>query len=271
LPPDLHRAPKRDAFVRHVPRKRFGQHFLIDPSVIVALVAAIRPRRDDRMVEIGPGLGALTRPLLEHVDHLHVVEIDRDLVARLEATVSRERLTVHQCDALDFDFAALGPALRVVGNLPYNISTPLLFRVAESVHHICDAHFMLQHEVVERMIALPGNRDYGRLSVMLQYHFAMERVLSVPAAAFRPAPKVRSSVVRLAPLRREARERCDENLLREVVTKAFTQRRKTMRNSLHDYLGEDEFEALGIDPSARAETLSVEEFVRVTNHLAPRR
>jgi 16S rRNA (adenine1518-N6/adenine1519-N6)-dimethyltransferase len=267
----LHHAPEQDAFVRHVPRKRFGQHFLIDPSVIAAIVAAIRPRRDDRMVEIGPGLGALTRPLLEQVDHLHVLEIDRDLVARLQNTVSRERLTVYQCDALDFDLATLGPQLRVVGNLPYNISTPLLFRVAESARHIRDAHFMLQHEVVERMVALPGNRDYGRLSVMLQYHFAMERVLPVPATAFRPAPKVRSSVVRLAPLRREARDRCDESLLREVVTKAFTQRRKTMRNSLGDYLGEEGFGALGINPGARAETLSVEEFVRLTNHLAMRR
>lgn len=256
--------------LRHIPRRRFAQHFLIDEQVVSDIVAAIRPQRNDRVLEIGPGLGALTRPLLAALDRLHVVEIDRDLVARLTQTFPAERLMVHQADALEFDFAALGPQLRVVGNLPYNISTPLLFHLADGAEHIRDIHVMLQKEVVARMVAAPGGPDYGRLSVMLQYRFALEHVLSVPAEAFRPPPKVESAVVRLAPLHRERAEQCDERLFAKLVTRAFMQRRKTLRNSLGAYLGEKDFAALGINPGFRAEQLTVADFVRTTRHVAER-
>lgn len=256
--------------MQHRPRKRFGQHFLADEQVIAEIVAAIRPQARDCMLEIGPGLGALTRPLLTAVDHLHVVEIDRDLVAQLKRTFPEERLTVHQADALKFDVAALGPGLRVVGNLPYYISTPLLFHLADHAAALCDIHAMLQKEVVERIIATPGTRDYGRLSVMLQYRFAVEQVLAVPAEAFRPPPKVESAVVRLTPLSREPGQQCEERLLARLVASAFTQRRKTLRNALANYFGAGDFAALGIDPGARPEQLSVEDFVRATRYLASR-
>lgn len=255
--------------VQHIPRKRFAQHFLIDESVIADIVAAIRPQPGDRMVEIGPGLGALTRPLLAQLDCLHAVEIDRDIVGRLKRTFPPDRLAIHEADALRFDFAALGPDLRVVGNLPYNISTPLLFHLGASVACIRDIHVMLQKEVVARMVAAPGEPDYGRLSVMLQYLFSLELVLSVPAVAFRPAPKVESAVVRMLPLR-DATRRCDEALFAKIVQRAFMQRRKTLRNALRDYLAESDFENLRIDPEARPQELSVADFVRATNYLAQR-
>lgn len=254
---------------RHVPRKRFAQHFLADEHVIEAIVAAIRPQPEDRMVEIGPGLGALTRPLLAHLRHLHAVEIDRDIVSRLERAYSRERLTLHQADALRFDFAALGPELRVVGNLPYNISTPLLFHLADSAHCIRDIHVMLQKEVVARMVSAPSKPDYGRLSVMLQYRFDMEQIASVPATAFRPAPQVESAVVRMLPLR-EAPRAGDETLFAKLVRSAFMQRRKTLRNALRDYFTEEDFKALAIDPDARAQELSVSDYVTASNYLAKR-
>ncbi|MGQ0525351.1 MAG: 16S rRNA (adenine(1518)-N(6)/adenine(1519)-N(6))-dimethyltransferase RsmA [Betaproteobacteria bacterium] len=257
-------------YVRHRPRKRFGQHFLVDRPVIAAIVEAIRPQPEDRMLEIGPGLGALTRPLLALLDHLHVVEIDRDLVTRLQREFATERLTIYQADALEFDFGVLGPDLRVVGNLPYNISTPLLFHLADSAPAIRDIHVMLQKEVVERMVAAAGTTDYGRLSVMLQYRFTVEQVLTVPAEAFRPPPKVESAVVRLAPLTRQGTEQCDERLLAKLVARAFMQRRKTLRNALGDYLQERDFAALGIDPGARAEQLAVADFVRATRYLSSR-
>jgi 16S rRNA (adenine1518-N6/adenine1519-N6)-dimethyltransferase len=255
--------------VQHRPRKRFGQHFLADKQVIAEIITAIRPRPHDRMLEIGPGLGALTRPLLAAVDHLHVVEIDRDLVAHLKRAFPAERLTVHEADALRFDVAALGPELRVVGNLPYNISTPLLFHLADHAAALCDIHAMLQKEVVARMTATPGIRDYGRLSVMLQYRFAVQQVLVVPAGAFRPPPKVESAVVRLTP-RRAPAPPCDERLLGELVTRAFMQRRKTLRNALADHFNAGDFSALGLDPGARAEQLSVEDFARAARYLASR-
>ena len=188
---------------KHVARKRFGQNFLVDAQVIGEIVAAVAPRRDDLVVEIGPGLGALTGPLLGRLDHLHVVEIDRDIVARLRKHYSPERLTIHEGDALAFDFGALadsaGKKLSVVGNLPYNISTPLLFHLAQFADRTREMHFMLQKEVVERMVAEPGTADYGRLSVMLQYRFVMDWLLDVPPESFDPAPKVDSAVVRLIP------------------------------------------------------------------------
>ncbi|MDR2838168.1 MAG: 16S rRNA (adenine(1518)-N(6)/adenine(1519)-N(6))-dimethyltransferase RsmA, partial [Azonexus sp.] len=183
----------------HIARKRFGQNFLVDSGVIAAIISAIAPQRADTVVEIGPGLGALTAPLLARLDHLHVVEIDRDLIARLKKSHPPERLTIHEGDALDRDFAAIGNDLRVVGNLPYNISTPLLFHLAEYADHIRDMHFMLQKEVVGRITAAPGDSEFSRLSVMLQYRFHLEWLLDVPPESFDPPPKVQSAVVRLIP------------------------------------------------------------------------
>jgi len=255
--------------VGHIPRRRFGQHFLVDESVIARIIAVIHPQREDRMVEIGPGLGALTRPLVERLNHLHAVEIDRDIAARLKRAFPAEKLTVHPADALKFDFAALGPALRVVGNLPYNVSTPLLFHLAQSAPSIRDIHVMLQKEVVARMTAAPDEADYGRLSVMLQYRFRLEHLLAVPASAFRPAPKVESAVVRMTPLR-SAHRRCDEEIFATLVKSAFMQRRKTLRNALRSYLAAEDFAALDIDAEARAQQLSVADFIRMTNHVAAR-
>ena len=198
--------------MRHIPRKRFGQNFLVDEAAIAAIVAAIAPQPRDRLVEIGPGLGALTRPLSGRLEHLHAIEIDRDIIARLRAELPAARVTLHEGDALRFDFSALGPRLRVVGNLPYNISTPLLFHLAQHAAAIFDIHVMLQKEVVERMVAAPSTAEYGRLSVMLQYRFEMEKLLDVPPAAFRPAPKVESAVVRMTPFARLPHPARDEAL-----------------------------------------------------------
>lgn len=253
----------------HRPRKRFSQNFLIDEGIIDDIVAAIAPRPDDNMVEIGPGQGALTQPLATRVHHLHVVEIDRDLVAALRRRYDDGRVIIHEGDALEFDFAALGPGLRVVGNLPYHISTPILFRLVESANRLRDAHVMLQREVVDRMVAAPGASDYGRLSVMLQYHFDLEKVLDVPAESFDPAPKVESAVVRMQPHLQRQRAR-DEGLLGRIVTAAFAQRRKTLRNTLSAYLQAHDYEALGIDPGMRAQALDVPAFVRIADYVAAR-
>lgn len=252
----------------HVARKRFGQNFLVSSGIVARIIEAIRPQADDVLVEIGPGLGALTEPLLARLTELHVVEIDRDLIARLRAHFSSDRLFIHEGDALQFDFAALGPGLRVVGNLPYNISTPLLFHLADCADGVRDMHFMLQREVVERMVAAPGGSEYGRLSVMLQYRFEMERLFLVPPGAFHPAPKVDSAVVRLLPRPRAALGVIDEGLLAQVVKSAFAQRRKMLRNTLREHLSEAGFAALGIDPTWRAEALPVSDYVRIANRLA---
>ncbi|MFA6311377.1 MAG: 16S rRNA (adenine(1518)-N(6)/adenine(1519)-N(6))-dimethyltransferase RsmA [Sterolibacterium sp.] len=262
--------------MKHVPRKRFGQNFLVSRGVVAEIVAAIAPRHDDLLVEIGPGLGALTEPLLDRLAHLHVVEIDRDLIARLRERFAPARLTIHEGDALTFDFAALTgdadkePPLRVVGNLPYNISTPLLFHLAEYADRVLDMHFMLQKEVVDRMVSAPGGPEYGRLSVMLQYRYEMERLFLVPAAAFDPAPKVASAIVRMVPRPASALVAADAAVFARVVTAAFGQRRKMLRNTLRDMLAESELAALGIRPTARAEELGVAEFVRIANVLAVR-
>lgn len=254
--------------MRHVPRKRFGQNFLVDEQAIAAIIEAIAPQRGDRLIEIGPGLGALTRPLAARLDHLHVVELDRDIVARLKREFPPARVTVHEGDALRFDFSVLGPRLRVVGNLPYNISTPLLFHLAGHAAAILDMHVMLQREVVERMVATPSTSQYGRLSVMLQYRFEMEQVLAVPATAFDPAPKVESAVVRLAPFPRLPHPARDEAQLGMVVTAAFSQRRKTLRNALKGYFRAADFERLGLDGGLRAQDLSVADFVRLADTAA---
>ncbi len=226
------------------------------------------------MVEIGPGLGAMTRPLLKRLDRLHVVEIDRDIIARLESDYPQDKenvkLVIHAGDALEFDFTTLSQPLRIVGNLPYNISTPLLFHFARYAERISDMHFMLQNEVVERMVAEHSTPAYGRLSVMLQYRFAMEKLLDVPPESFRPAPKVDSAIVRMIPLPAAQILVRNEQLFSAVVATAFGQRRKTLRNTLRSYLQEADFMALGINPQLRAENLSVADFIRVANYCGDR-
>ena len=254
----------------HVARKRFGQHFLVDRATIERIVAAIDPKPDDSIVEIGPGLGALTAPLLQRVHQLHVIELDRDLAAGLRSRYPADRLVVHQADALEFDFAVLPSPLRVVGNLPYNISTPLLFHLAQFAGRLKDLHFMLQREVVERMVSAPSRSEYGRLSVALQYRFAMHRLLRVPAGAFRPAPKVESALVRMEPLGAAALAARDEALLARILSNAFSHRRKTLRNALAGLASAEDLAAAGIDPGLRAENLAVADFVALTNRLAGR-
>ncbi len=236
----------------HRPRKRFGQHFLHDPRVLQRIADSIAPSKTDFVVEIGPGEGALTRLLLEKNPKLEVIEIDRDLAARLE--IEFPGLAVHCADALEFDFARFPSGLRVVGNLPYNISTPLLFHLARSADRVRDMHVMLQREVVERMVAAPSTPQYGRLSVALQARFRMKKLFHVAAGAFRPPPKVESAVVRLQPLASPLP--VDDDLLR----KAFSARRKTLRNALPGI----DFAALGIDPKLRPENLSPEDYARIS-------
>ncbi|MBU0752894.1 MAG: 16S rRNA (adenine(1518)-N(6)/adenine(1519)-N(6))-dimethyltransferase RsmA [Gammaproteobacteria bacterium] len=255
--------------MNHIPRRRFGQNFLVSPGIIRRIVAAIAPKPADLLVEIGPGLGALTAPLLECVERLHVVEIDRDLIARLRQAWPPERLAIHEGDALAFDFASLGERIRIVGNLPYNISTPLLFHLAGFAGHVHDMHFMLQKEVVDRMVAAPGGGDYGRLSVMLQYRFDMERLFVVPPGAFNPAPKVDSAIVRLTPKKLGAGDTAkDSDVFARVVAAAFSQRRKMLRNTLRELIDEEGLVALGIKPTARAEELAVADYVRLADALA---
>jgi 16S rRNA (adenine1518-N6/adenine1519-N6)-dimethyltransferase len=251
--------------VTHAPRKRFGQHFLHDPRVIARIIAAIAPQPDDAIVEIGPGLGALTAPLVERVGRLHVVELDRDLAERLRERYPVKRLVVHAGDALAFDFDALPADLRVVGNLPYNISTPLLFRLVAFAPRLHDLHFMLQREVVDRMVAAPSTPEYGRLSVMLQYRFAMTKLFDVGSGAFRPPPRVDSAVVRMVPRPAGALAARDVQALGRAVTAAFTKRRKTLRNALEGVLDEAGLRALDIDPRLRPENLGVDDFVRIAN------
>ncbi|SEN00617.1 dimethyladenosine transferase [Nitrosospira multiformis] len=252
--------------MQHTPRKRFGQNFLVDSQTVADIIRALHPRREDVMVEIGPGLGALTRPLLQSLEHLHVVEIDRDIVKRLRDEFSAKRLTIHEGDALEFDFSSLGESLRVVGNLPYNISTPLLFHLSRFAAHIRDMHFMLQKEVVARMVAKPSTSDYGRLSVMLQCRFEMEQLFIVSPECFRPPPKVESAVVRMIPLQKPLIEASQEKLFAEIVSAAFSQRRKTLRNTLRNHLTAEDYLKLGIDSNLRAENLSIAQYVAITNH-----
>jgi 16S rRNA (adenine1518-N6/adenine1519-N6)-dimethyltransferase len=253
---------------RHQPRKRFGQSFLVDPHYIARIVAAIAPKPGDNLVEIGPGQAALTRSLVAAAGHLTAIEIDRDLAARLSTEFAPELLTLHVTDALDFDFATLGRGLRVVGNLPYNISSPLLFHIARYETQIADVHVMLQREVVARMTAAPATKEYGRLTVMLQAAFQATRLFTVPAGAFRPAPKVESAVARLVPLGTSKPRIEDTALFARIVAAAFSQRRKTLRNALSTLADERALEGARIDPAARGETLAVGDFVRLANALA---
>ncbi len=254
----------------HVPRKRFGQHFLHDPWVLSRIVDAIAPQAGDALVEIGPGEGALTRPLLARIPSLTAVEIDRDLAAALVAEFPPERLQVIVADALDYDFSALPTGLRVVGNLPYNVSTPLLFHLAAFADRVRDMHFMLQLEVVDRMAASHSTPAYGRLSVMLQRRFRIQRLFKVAPGAFRPPPKVESAVVRLTPLPAAEVVPLDERLFGTVVTRAFGARRKTLRNALISLIDAEGLSALGIDPGLRPENVSPEDYIRIAIDIARR-
>ena len=253
--------------MKHVARKRFGQNFLTDNYVLDNIIDAIGPQPGQTMVEIGPGLAAMTARLLKRLDHMHVVELDRDLVARLEKQFPRSALSIHSGDALKFDFASIpvpdGQKLRVVGNLPYNISSPLLFHLAEFADRIEDQHFMLQKEVVERMVAAPGSKVYGRLSVMLQWRYDMALLFIVPPTAFDPPPQVESAIVRMVPTR--AQLPCDAGKLEAVVQKAFSQRRKVIRNCLAGMFTEQQISDAGIDPGTRPETVSLQQYVTLAN------
>ena len=252
--------------MKHIARKRFGQHFLTDGAILHAIVDASDPKPGEPLVEIGPGLGAMTDPLVERCGRLTVIELDRDLAARLRL---RPELDVVESDVLQVDFRALAARwprpLRVVGNLPYNISTPILFHLLQAVDVVDDQHFMLQKEVVERMAAAPGGKDYGRLSVMLQWRYDIESVLDVPPEAFEPPPRVDSAVVRMQPLREVPK--VDAALLGELVTVAFSQRRKLLRNTLGRWLELRGF-AGTFDVQRRAEEVPVAEYVRLAETLS---
>ena len=234
--------------------------------MLARIVDAIAPAREDRIVEIGPGEGVLTRSLLERVPHMTAIEIDRDLARSLVEEFPPERLTVHCADALDFDFSTLPPRARIVGNLPYNISTPLLFRLAEQAARLTDLHFMLQREVVERMVARHSTPDYGRLSVMLQVRFRMKKLFTVAPGAFRPPPKVESAVVRMEPIAENELAKVETRAFADLVRRAFSARRKTLRNALG--LQAEDFEALRLDPKLRPENLSPSDYVRIAQSLA---
>ncbi|QOH79424.1 16S rRNA (adenine(1518)-N(6)/adenine(1519)-N(6))-dimethyltransferase RsmA [Plesiomonas shigelloides] len=257
----------------HRARKRFGQNFLNDVFVIDSIVSAINPRKGEAMLEIGPGLAALTEPVARDLDHMTVIEIDRDLAERLRHHPQlKDKLTVREQDAMSADFseisAELGQKLRVFGNLPYNISTPLMFHLFDYTDSISDMHFMLQKEVVNRLAAGPGSKAYGRLSVMAQYYCQVIPVLEVPPHAFKPAPKVDSAVVRLVPHAQKPFPVKNLRWLSRVTTDAFNQRRKTLRNGLSHLFSVEQLEALGIDPTLRAENITVEQFCRLANWLS---
>ncbi len=255
---------------QHRPRKRFGQHFLTDPGVVQAIVSAIAPTTADVVVEIGPGPGAITRPLARKAGHLHVVELDRDLVAALRIEFAdADNVTVHEADALQFDFASLGERLRIVGNLPYNISTPLLFHLLQQRGNIIDMHFMLQKEVVQRMAAAPGSKAYGRLGIMLGCYLDIESLFDVDRLAFEPPPAVTSAIVRLVP-QAQPLAIADEALLSRLVAAAFSKRRKTLRNALKNEVEEDDLLAVGIDPSLRPEQVAIASWIALGNRIANR-
>lgn len=247
-------------------RKRFGQHFLRDRRVVERIIRAFDPQPADTVVEIGPGEGVLTQELIGRVGRLHAIELDRDLVARLRQRFPPEVLTLHGVDALGFDFGTLAPPggrLRVIGNLPYNISTPLLFHLLGQIDVVQDMLFMLQKEVVDRLAAQPGSADYGRLSVMIQWRLQVEKLFEVGPGAFSPAPRVDSAVVRLVPHVTAPIDVPDPDRFRRIVQAAFAQPRKTLRNNLKGTVAAAEMQRIGIDPSRRAQTLTLEELARL--------
>ncbi len=252
----------------HRARKRFGQNFLHDASVIQRIIDSINPKPGDNIVEIGPGLGALTEQLFQAAGLLNVVELDRDLVERLQHRyVDEQNFHIHSADALKFDFSALAAEknLRVVGNLPYNISTPLLFHLMDQIDCITDIHCMLQKEVVNRICAKPGEKNYGRLSIMIQLYCQPQQLFTVDSAAFQPPPKVESAILRLTPHLQPPITIKDKTQFAQLVSQAFNQRRKTLRNSLKEWLSAEEIEACGIQATARPETLELAEFARMSD------
>lgn len=253
-------------------RKRFGQNFLQDDGVIANIIGCFAPKPSEHCVEIGPGLGALTTPLLKKIKHLDAVELDRDIIpVLLEKSAAIGKLNIHQADVLKFDFHTLvknNEKLRVIGNLPYNISTPLIFHLLEQLDIIQDMVFMLQQEVVDRMAAAQNSKDYGRLSVMIQYHCEVESLFTIPPQAFHPQPKVYSKLVHLTPYIKKPFIAHDEHLFAEIVREAFNQRRKTIRNSLKNLITYEKFEQLNLSPTLRAENLSVSDYVTLANSLA---
>ncbi len=255
----------------HQARKRFGQNFLVDPHTISKIVAAVAPKPGDNIVEIGPGQGAITAPILSRCPTLNVVELDRDLIPLLQAQFQGyPDLQIHQGDALCTDFSRFyetGRPLRIIGNLPYNISTPLLFHLLTYSGMVRDMHFMLQKEVVDRLAAMPGDKHYGRLSVMVQYHSQVQPLFRVPPGAFRPAPKVESAIVRIVPYAEPPYPATDIGLLSKLVNACFQQRRKTIRNTLKHLMTEQQLAGLDIDLTLRPETLSVADFVRLSNQM----
>ncbi len=251
----------------HKARKRFGQNFLQDTRIINDIVNAVRPQPGDVVIEIGPGLAAITEPLAKKLDKLHVVEIDRDIVGRLKTLPFADKLVIHEGDVLQFDFNSVAGKKKIVGNLPYNISTPLLFSLSEVADDVADMHFMLQKEVVERMTARPKTNDYGRLSVMLQYFFEMETLIDVPPESFDPAPKVDSAVVRMIPVKHRIGEAQDFGHFARLVKQAFAQRRKTIRNNLKGMAADEDLQAVGINPQDRAEHIAPELYVKLSNYL----
>lgn len=255
----------------HKARKRFGQNFLHDQHVIGKIVKAIHPKHSDALVEIGPGMGAITEPLLEACGKLDVVELDRDLIPILRTKFFNfPEFIIHECDALKFDFTTLlqpGQRLRIVGNLPYNISTPLIFHFLAHHKIVQDMHFMLQKEVVERLAAAPGNGDYGRLSIMAQYYCKVEPLFIVGPGAFNPPPKVDSAIVRLSPYETLPHPAQDVKILERVVREAFNMRRKTLRNTLKNLISAEELAAIGIDSSLRPENLTLADYVKISNHI----
>lgn len=257
--------------MKHTPRKRFGQHFLRDTTVIERIAAAIAPQPGESVLEIGPGEGALTAALLRRMPHLSAVELDRDLLAPLKARFG-ESLTLYPADALQFDFTAIAPpqGLRIVGNLPYNISTPLIFHLLTALPHIRDMTFLLQREVVQRLVALPGSKAYGRLSVMVQYRCRAECLFEVGPNAFTPPPKVDSALLRLIPRIPLPKQALDEPHFARLVEQAFSQRRKTLGRALRTWVEPADFAVAGIDPVRRAETLSVTEFVQLSDTIHTR-
>ncbi len=254
---------------QHQARKRFGQNFLTDSGVIDRIIQSINPKDGERLIEIGPGLGALTCPLLSHTGQLDVIELDRDIIPKLQLNCgTRGQLTIHQCDVLQFDFAKLftdGRPLRLIGNLPYNISTPIIFHLVNYAQHIHDMHFMLQKEVVQRLGASPGSADYSRLSVMTQYYFKVSPLFLVPPEAFSPRPKVDSAIVRLRPHKTPPVKIHNEEAFRKMINQAFSQRRKTLRNVLKSECHIAQIEAANLDPGQRAEQLSLQDFARLFN------
>lgn len=251
----------------HIARKRFGQNFLQDQKVIFDIIHSINPQIDSLVVEIGPGLGAITEPLLKQISHLHVIEIDRDLITQLKKRAFAQHLTIHAGDVLKFDFTTIAGKKKLVGNLPYNISTPLLFKLAHYTDEFIDMHFMLQKEVVERMVAVPDGPDFGRLSVILQYFFEMDYLFTVPAEAFTPAPKVESAIIRMIPNIGRIGIATEFTHFQKLVAQAFSQRRKTIRNTLKNIATATQLEAVGIDPNCRAENITPAIYLNLSNSL----